>query len=383
MPDPTLARVLADLAAESADLDRTVAAPAAPPTSAGRPPRPAGRSPTRSPTWPGPTGSRSPRSPTRTRSSPSWSAAGATGFDGYVDRAAESFLAPPAELLYRWRQGRADLADALAATTAAKVVWFGTSMSPTSMATARLMETWAHGLDVTDTLGIERGFTPRLRHVAHLGYRTIGHGFAAHGRPRADGGDPGGTVHTGRFTVDVRARRRAGADHRAGAGLLPSGHAAPQPRRPGHQGDRPGRHRVARGGAGVRRTARSEAMRIGNASGFYGDRFSAWQEMLEGGDLDVLTGDYLAELTMLILGRDQRQGPRPRLREDVPAPTRRLPRHRARPRRHAGHQRRRRQPRRAGVRRARAGRQGSAATSGSLSSKVTTCARTPLCRPTR
>ncbi len=46
-------------------------------------------------------------------------------------------------------------------------------------------------------------------------------------------------------------------------------------------------------------------LRIGNCSGFYGDRFSAMREMLEGGPLDVLTGDYLAELTMLILGRDQ------------------------------------------------------------------------------
>jgi hypothetical protein len=50
-------------------------------------------------------------------------------------------------------------------------------------------------------------------------------------------------------------------------------------------------------------------MRIGNASGFYGDRFSAWREMLDGGDLDVLTGDYLAELTMLILGRDKSRDP--------------------------------------------------------------------------
>ncbi|HEX8535917.1 MAG TPA: acyclic terpene utilization AtuA family protein, partial [Cystobacter sp.] len=46
-------------------------------------------------------------------------------------------------------------------------------------------------------------------------------------------------------------------------------------------------------------------LRVGNASGFYGDRFSAFREMLEGGQLDVLTGDYLAELTMLILGRDR------------------------------------------------------------------------------
>ena len=46
-------------------------------------------------------------------------------------------------------------------------------------------------------------------------------------------------------------------------------------------------------------------IRIGNASGFYGDRFAAMREMLEDGPLDVLTGDYLAELTMLILGRDR------------------------------------------------------------------------------
>ena len=45
-------------------------------------------------------------------------------------------------------------------------------------------------------------------------------------------------------------------------------------------------------------------VRIGNCSGFYGDRLSAMREMLEGGPLDVLTGDYLAELTMLILGKD-------------------------------------------------------------------------------
>jgi len=50
-------------------------------------------------------------------------------------------------------------------------------------------------------------------------------------------------------------------------------------------------------------------LRIGNASGFYGDRFSAVREMLEGGPLDVLTGDYLAELTMLILGRSKLKDP--------------------------------------------------------------------------
>ncbi|MGW4727850.1 acyclic terpene utilization AtuA family protein [Streptomyces shenzhenensis] len=52
-----------------------------------------------------------------------------------------------------------------------------------------------------------------------------------------------------------------------------------------------------------------EPLRIGNASGFYGDRFDAMREMLTGGELDVLTGDYLAELTMLILARDRLKDP--------------------------------------------------------------------------
>ncbi|OBK84564.1 acyclic terpene utilization AtuA family protein [Mycolicibacter sinensis] len=51
------------------------------------------------------------------------------------------------------------------------------------------------------------------------------------------------------------------------------------------------------------------AVRIGNCSGFYGDRHAAMHEMLTGGDLDYLTGDYLAELTMLILGRDRMKHP--------------------------------------------------------------------------
>ena len=53
----------------------------------------------------------------------------------------------------------------------------------------------------------------------------------------------------------------------------------------------------------------ADPVRIGNCSGFYGDRLSAMWEMLEGGELDYLTGDYLAELTMLILGKDQLRDP--------------------------------------------------------------------------
>jgi hypothetical protein len=56
-------------------------------------------------------------------------------------------------------------------------------------------------------------------------------------------------------------------------------------------------------------SAPGDVLRIGNCSGFYGDRLSAMREMLEGGELDVLTGDYLAELTMLILGKDKMKDP--------------------------------------------------------------------------
>lgn len=50
-------------------------------------------------------------------------------------------------------------------------------------------------------------------------------------------------------------------------------------------------------------------LRVANVSGFYGDRLSAMREMLDGGDVDVLTGDYLAELTMFILGRQRATDP--------------------------------------------------------------------------
>ena len=53
----------------------------------------------------------------------------------------------------------------------------------------------------------------------------------------------------------------------------------------------------------------SGAVRIANCSGFYGDRLSAMREMVTGGDVDYVTGDYLAELTMLILGRDRMKHP--------------------------------------------------------------------------
>src|SRR6187551_1246237 len=71
----------------------------------------------------------------------------------------------------------------------------------------------------------------------------------------------------------------------------------------------PGVRGAAGEGPGARAVRMTAPLRIGNASGFYGDRFSAVEEMLTGGPLDVLTGDYLAELTMLVLGRDRLKDP--------------------------------------------------------------------------
>jgi uncharacterized protein (TIGR03084 family) len=93
---------------------------------------------------------------------------------GFVDDgAAEGAALPAGELLTYWRQTRGELQDALRAVPAGeKVAWFGPPMSATSMATARLMETWAHGQDVADALGVTRRPSGRLRHVAHLAVRT-------------------------------------------------------------------------------------------------------------------------------------------------------------------------------------------------------------------
>ncbi|MER6682466.1 TIGR03084 family metal-binding protein [Streptomyces olivaceoviridis] len=101
----------------------------------------------------------------------------------FVDEGAEEGAElPPAELLAAWRGGRTALDRALRdAPAGARFPWYGPPMSAASMATARLMETWAHGLDIADALGVVRPPTDRLRHVARLGVRTRDFAFGAHG----------------------------------------------------------------------------------------------------------------------------------------------------------------------------------------------------------
>lgn len=109
----------------------------------------------------------------------------ATNPTGFVDEGAERLAAtPPGELLAQWRSTRARLHDELLdVASGRKIPWFGPPMSASSMATARLMETWAHGLDVADTLGVRRQPTARLRSIAHIGVRTRDFAFAVHGLP--------------------------------------------------------------------------------------------------------------------------------------------------------------------------------------------------------
>jgi len=110
-------------------------------------------------------------------------AAAAQDPDGFVDAGAEELAAtPPAELLSDWRVTRGRLHEALLGVAEGrKLPWFGPPMSATSMATARLMETWAHGLDVADTLGVKRPATARLRSIAHIGVRTRDFAFSING----------------------------------------------------------------------------------------------------------------------------------------------------------------------------------------------------------
>ncbi|WP_330331825.1 TIGR03084 family metal-binding protein [Streptomyces sp. NBC_00536] len=117
--------------------------------------------------------------------------------DRFVDDGADAGAAlAPAELLAGWRAGRTALDLALAgASPDARFPWYGPPMKAASMASARLMETWAHGQDVADALGVRRTPTDRLRHVARIGVRARDYAFAVRGLP----------LPVGEFRVELAA----------------------------------------------------------------------------------------------------------------------------------------------------------------------------------
>ncbi|MDH4117867.1 MAG: TIGR03084 family metal-binding protein [Acidimicrobiia bacterium] len=91
--------------------------------------------------------------------------------DQHLDRARAM---TPSELLHWWRTARAGLLEAFSRCEPdERLVWYGPPMRAESAATARLMETWAHGLDIADTLGVVRPPTDRLFRIADLGVRTF------------------------------------------------------------------------------------------------------------------------------------------------------------------------------------------------------------------
>jgi uncharacterized protein (TIGR03084 family) len=107
---------------------------------------------------------------------------------GFIDAATDEVaMLPPEELLAAWREGRVDLDAALRSVPdGERIPWFGPPMSPASMATARIMETWAHGHDVAESLDLVVRPTARAKHVCHIGVRARGYAYLVRGEQ-----DPG------------------------------------------------------------------------------------------------------------------------------------------------------------------------------------------------
>ena len=110
----------------------------------------------------------------------------AVGMDQYTLAAMRALS--PHELLATWREQRAALEAAAATLTpAARVPWYGPSMSATSFLTARLMEVWAHGHDVDEALGAVRPASDRVRHIVQLGFITRGWSYRVRGESPPEG----------------------------------------------------------------------------------------------------------------------------------------------------------------------------------------------------
>ncbi len=112
---------------------------------------------------------------------------GAVAGDTMDDRAAEAVRAEratPAEVFARWQRARqAALTAVRAADPDQPLQWVTGPVKPATLATTRLAEHWAHGLDITGPLGIKFPDTERLRHVAWLAHRTLPYALSLAGQP--------------------------------------------------------------------------------------------------------------------------------------------------------------------------------------------------------
>lgn len=101
------------------------------------------------------------------------------------DTIAASYRELPAPDVLAWfDRSRARLVDVFAGLEPGlRVPWYGPAMSAASSLTARIMETWAHGQDIADSVGVQREPTDRLRHVAHIGVGARAYSYAVNERP--------------------------------------------------------------------------------------------------------------------------------------------------------------------------------------------------------
>jgi uncharacterized protein (TIGR03084 family) len=126
-------------------------------------------------------------------------AASGNSMDERAEAAVRAERAAPASIFDRWRRARR---AAMAALTAGDpdqpVTWVTGPVKPATLATTRLAEHWAHGLDITGPLGLEFPDTDRLRHIAWLAHRTLPYALAVAGEPptvavRCELTDPAGS----------------------------------------------------------------------------------------------------------------------------------------------------------------------------------------------
>ncbi|RPJ61081.1 MAG: TIGR03084 family protein [Dehalococcoidia bacterium] len=90
----------------------------------------------------------------------------------------------PSEVLAWWRKSRETMYDDLLKTDPkARLPWFSLPMGARAFATARIMETWAHGMDCYDAVGAKPVFTDRLRHVAYMACQARPFAYQVHGLP--------------------------------------------------------------------------------------------------------------------------------------------------------------------------------------------------------
>ena len=111
-----------------------------------------------------------------------WDAGGTT--DEMAEQAVRTERAATADVFARWQRARqASLAALRSADPDRPVQWVTGTLKPATLATTRLAEHWAHGLDIAEPLGVDLPDTDRLRHIAWLAHRTLPYALSVAGEP--------------------------------------------------------------------------------------------------------------------------------------------------------------------------------------------------------